>query len=329
MKTTVSSTDDQKKAPNDGNKPERIWPQILAIFTACMVPLTAGMLFTWSSPFIPKISSDKTNYDISEEEASYFTVIPPIAMIITSLLFSNLNDIFGRKPTMIINAIPYVIAWILAAVASNIWVFYASRVFSGIGDGFVFSSVPMYIAEISTPKVRGVWGNALTFFIYIGQLLIAIIGSYCSVKVSSYIGMCVPVLFIVIFLFMPESPYFYVMKGKFEEARSSLRWLRGIEDVEEDFLQIKADVERQMSEKGTWKDLFVIDSNRRALYAGFDIGIDVTALKWIPLTGMIIYVVFYSVGIGIVPTLMLGEAVFCKHKAKRPNRSLYRLWSSD
>ncbi|KAJ8971680.1 hypothetical protein NQ317_013998 [Molorchus minor] len=129
MKTTVSNTDDQKKAQNGGDRPERIWPQILAILTACML-LSPPACSSPELPVHPKISSDKTNYDISEEEASYFTVIPPIAMIITSLLFSNLNDIFGRKPTLIINAIPYLIAWILAAVASNIWVFYASRVFA-------------------------------------------------------------------------------------------------------------------------------------------------------------------------------------------------------
>ncbi|KAJ8971681.1 hypothetical protein NQ317_013999 [Molorchus minor] len=78
-----------------------------------------------------------------------------------------------------------------------------------------------------------------------------------------------------------------------------------------------------MSERGTWKRFIVIDSNRRALYAGiflrtsqqlgealyfyaeqYDIGIDVTALKWMPLTGMIIYVVFYSVVSCFVSTIV-------------------------
>ncbi|KAJ8930540.1 hypothetical protein NQ314_016653 [Rhamnusium bicolor] len=58
------------------------------------------------------------------------------------------------------------------------------------------------------------------------------------------------------------------MKGRFEEAKESLRRLRGKENIDDDFLSLKADVERQISESGTWKDLFTINSNRKALLAG-------------------------------------------------------------
>ncbi|KAJ8962535.1 hypothetical protein NQ318_000927 [Aromia moschata] len=358
--------------------------------------MTAGSLFSWSSPFIVKIINDKENYNITEEEASYFTVIPPLTMTVSTFLLSRLNDIIGRKPTMILLAVPYSMAFVLAAVAKNIWMFYASRMLAGIGDGLVFSTVPIYVGEVSTPKVRGVWGNALTFAIYLGQLLINIIGSYCSVAVSSYICISVPIAFVILSFYIPDSPYFYIMKGRFDEAKNALRKLRGVEDVEEVFLQLKSDVHRQMSETGTWKDLFYIDSNRRALFAGiflrasqqfagisafavytqyifaksggdlsaevssiilfgavcifnvvgaytldifgrrksyvvsifflwealyffveqFDVGIDVSSLNWVPLTGMLFYVVFYSVGIGIVPTLMLGELFSASIKSK-------------
>ncbi|KAJ8962517.1 hypothetical protein NQ318_000908 [Aromia moschata] len=374
---------------------------VLFPFSACILPLTAGFLYSWSSPFIVKITNDKENYNITEDEASYFTVIPPLAMAVTSFLLSRLNDIFGRKPTMYFIVVPYTVSLILAAVAKDVWVFYASRLFAGMGDGLVFSTVPMYIGEVSTPNVRGVWGNTLTFAIYLGQLGINVIGSYCSVAVTSYICICVPLVFLLLSFRVPESPYFYVMKGRFEEAKNSLRKLRGVEDVEEAFLQLKSDVHRQMSETGTWKDLFCVDSNRRALFGGiflrvsqqmagigaftmyaqyifaksggdlssevssiiffgaicifnvagaytvdifgrrksyivsiffcgvmhfiealyffaeqYDIGIDVTPLNWIPLTGLLFYVVFYSVGVGIVPTLMLGELFSASVKSK-------------
>ncbi|KAJ8962516.1 hypothetical protein NQ318_000907 [Aromia moschata] len=322
-------------------------------------------------------------------------------MVISPFLLSRLNDIIGRKPTMLVSALPYIAAFILAAVAKNIWVFYASRLFTGIGDGLVFSTVPMYIGEISTPKVRGAWGNALTFAIYLGQLLITIIGSYCSVEVTSYICICVPIAFLLLSFFIPESPYYHIMKGNFDAAKDTLRKLTGVEDVEEAFLQLKSDVHRQMSETGTWKDLFFVDSNRKALFAGVflrtsqqlsgigtfavytqyifaksggdlspevssiiffgvicifnlvgaytldifgrrksyivsisfggvvlfveafyffaeqhDIGINITSFNWIPITGMLLYVVFYSIGVGIVPTLMLGELFSASIKSK-------------
>ncbi|XP_030753897.1 facilitated trehalose transporter Tret1-2 homolog [Sitophilus oryzae] len=71
----------------------------------------------------------------------------------------------------------------------------------------------------------------------------------------------------MIFIWMPESPYYYVMKGQDEKASASLKWLLRKENFEPDFLQLKADVNRQISEKGTGSDLFTIKSNRRALAA--------------------------------------------------------------
>ncbi|XP_018561402.1 facilitated trehalose transporter Tret1-like [Anoplophora glabripennis] len=397
MKTTVAEKKNVEDIKSDG----QIWPQVLAIVVVCLVPFTVGLFFTWSSPFLLKITDDKSTYDISEEDGSYFTVIPPISMILTSIFFSNLNDKIGRKPTILINSVPHIMGWILTATATNVWMFYASRFFAGIGDGLMFASVPMYIGEISTPKVRGVWGNALTFAIYLGQFIITVTGSYCDVKQTSYICICFPLIHFVLFYFMPESPYFYIMKGRFQEARESLRWLRKKDDVEQDFLLLKADVERQMSESGTWKDLLTIKSNRKALFAGiflrasqqlggiatfavytqyifeksggnldpqvssmifigttcvlnllgaytldlfgrrlsyivslvcsgiilliesiyfyieqFETQIDIKFLNWIPITGMMVFVLFYSIGLGIVPTLMLGELFSTSVKAK-------------
>ncbi|KAJ8924067.1 hypothetical protein NQ315_006846 [Exocentrus adspersus] len=379
----------------------KIWPQVLAILVVCLIPLTCGILFSWTSPFIVKITKDKSNYDISEEEASYFTVIPPISMILTSILLSNLNDKIGRKPTILLIAVPHVTTWILCAVADNVWVFYASRFVTGIADGLMFASVPMYIGEISTPKVRGVWGNALTFAIYLGQFTVNVIGSYCDVKETSYICISIPVICFISFCFMPESPYFYIMKGKFEEAKTAIRKLKRKDDVEQDFILLKTDVDRQMSESATWKDLFTISSNRRAVCAGiflrasqqfggistfavytqyifaksggdlspevssmiffgaicalnlvgaytldlfgrrpsyivsliccgvvllveaiyfyieqYETQINISFLNWIPITGMMMYVIFYSIGLGIVPTLMLGELFSASIKTK-------------
>nr|CAH7766767.1 unnamed protein product [Callosobruchus chinensis] len=93
-------------------------------------------------------------------------------------------------------------------------------------------------------------------------------GFYFDVHQTAYICLVPGILFVIAFPFMPESPYYLLMKRRDDAAKDSLKRLLQKEDVEEDFLQLKADVKRQMSETGTWKDLFCIVANRKALFAG-------------------------------------------------------------
>nr|CAI5833402.1 unnamed protein product [Callosobruchus analis] len=227
-----------------------------------------GMLITWTSPYIPVLLQDKENYSISPEEASYLPSIAPLITTFTIPLLFTLPDRIGRKNTLLLAAVPYFITWILKAFATSIYVFYASRAFEGISDGLVFSALSMYAGEVSTPKVRGVWGNGITVFNYIGQFFINAIGPYLTIRQFSYLGMAIPVIFVVLFAMMPESPYYFLMKRRDDDARQSLQWLLCTSDVDAYLAQIKKDVQRQMAERGTWGELFTIKANRKAWMAG-------------------------------------------------------------
>lgn len=358
-------------------------------FLACISSFTCGILFSWPSQSIPIMISDDYPVDITLDEASYITVLPPIAAAISGIFFSKIMNSIGRKYSLLFICVPQLLSWILIAVANSIYIFYISRILAGIGDACAFSVLPAYVAEISTPKVRGMWGNVMVLSIYTGQLLINIVGSYCSIRDTAYIFISLPVIFAIVFSFMPESPYYQIMKGKEEEARETLKKLLRQEDVEDDLKQMVFDVKRQISEPGKFKDLFVISSNRKALlvaafirgaqqfggissfavYSQYifeqaNIGIDpntaaivynlmilvtnfiftftldklgrrlamiiscfgctivlamltiyfwlatvldLSDINWFPVFGMLLYVVFYAIGLGIVPTLILGE----------------------
>lgn len=231
--------------------------------------------------------------------------------------------------------------------------------------------------------------------------MINVIGGYATIKQAAVICLCFPVLFLCTFALNPESPYYCIMKGEKDRARRVLQILRQTENVEAEMLQLESDVRRQMSEPGTWKDLFMIKSNRRALLAGMalrwfqqlcgisvyavyaqyifqeaggsyspiqsaiifqgaitvgnvicgffldKIGrrsatisslfccalvltgeatyfyislkhpeVDLSHFQWMPLAGMLIFVPVFSFGLGIVPTLMLGELFSTSIKGK-------------
>lgn len=297
-------------------------------------------------------------------------------------------------------AIPQFLSWILIASAENVYIFYLSRFFTGIGEAALFGALPTYIGEISEPHVRGSWGNIVSISIYLGQFMINVVGGYCTIRTTAVIFGCIPVIHIILMAFVPESPYFYLMRNDVKEARKSLKRLRWMKDVEKELLRLTDDVNRQVSESGTFKDLFVIPTNRKALlisiairgcqqlsglsafavytqyifdqagghlsstmsaiiftaalvlsisgfafivdrfgrkplmifsnftcfvvllivatyfYIAQETEIDISHLKWIPLAGMVSYIILCSSGLGILPTLMLGELFSASIKAK-------------
>ncbi|XP_056630172.1 facilitated trehalose transporter Tret1-like [Diorhabda sublineata] len=380
---------------------EKSWPQVIAILTASLVGFTSGYLYAWPSPFLLKISQDNVTYNISEEQASYFAVCHSLGMLVLPILISPVVNIFGRKKTLLIAELPMVTSLLMKAFVTDVWLLYLARFLAGSADAIVFAGLPVYIGEVSTPKVRGIWGNSFIIAVFTGQFIINVVGSYCSVADTSYIGLVIPVLFPFLFYFVPESPYYLIMRGKEEEARQSLRFLRGKQHVQVELDALITSVKEEMQLKGSWADLIKIKANRKALIAGLFLRtsqlltgvyvfmsytqfifekaggsisyqtsaiiytgltvfmylcsayaskligrrkaymsslllagiivlseavyfyidsvytyIDLEPIKWFPLVGMLSFVVVSSFGVGIIPTLMLGELFATSVKSK-------------
>lgn len=117
--------------------------------------------------------------------------------------------------------------------------------------------------------------------------------------------MCLPLPIIfafLVWLVLPESPYQLVKDSRDEEALRSLQWLRRKSNVEKEFLSIKADVQRQMSETGKWKDLLLIKSNRKAVLAGLFLRFS-QVMSGINLLNSYTQVVFQKAGGSINPQI--------------------------
>lgn len=235
---------------------------------ACIASFNFGMLFTWPSPAIPVLLSKEGEFRFTLEQCSYLPVISAATSMVATPMFGWMCDKIGRKLTILTMLITQSAAFLFAAYAKTIYMFYLSRVFSGLSDACVFVAIPTYVGEVSTPKVRGAWGNALSLYCYVGQAVISAIAGYNTIRTGALISLIFPLIFAVTFSFMPESPYYLMMRKKRDEAYKALQKLRRLKDVDLEMKQIEADVNRQMSETGTWKDLFTIKSNRKALCAG-------------------------------------------------------------
>jgi len=144
------------------------------------------------------------------------------------IIAGGMADKYGRKPGLIFAAAIFCLSSLSMAISPSLTFFIASRFFAGIGVGMASMLSPMYIAEISPPKVRGrmVAINQLT--IVLGQVIthfenfqLRDIGPNAW-RWMFGLGMIPSFLFLVGVLFVPESPRWLLRAGREDDSRKVL-----------------------------------------------------------------------------------------------------------
>lgn len=84
-----------------------------------------------------------------------------------------------------------------------------------------------YVAEISTPKLRGILAATGSFCIILGIFSQFLMGLFIDWRTITLLSTLAPILAILLLFFVPESPHWLILKKRDEEAKKSLMWLRG------------------------------------------------------------------------------------------------------
>ncbi|KAJ3651076.1 hypothetical protein Zmor_017137 [Zophobas morio] len=243
------------------------WPQVLVAFIATIATFTTGLHVGWPAPSLPQLFSEEYPFDVSAEEGSYITIIGNLGAFFGSFIGNFILDKIGRRRCSIIIAFPQIISFLLIILSYQVMeLLYVGRFVGGLAEGMVNTIIVIYVAEIAEPSIRGILGMMTAIAWYSGILFANVVGSYLTIRTTASIFIAFPVLFIVLFWRMPESPYYLLMKNENEEAQHVLKFLLRKPNVNDDLTKLQVDVDRQMSETGTFRDIFTIDSNRRAFF---------------------------------------------------------------
>ncbi|KAF5271845.1 hypothetical protein FQA39_LY07985 [Lamprigera yunnana] len=224
-----------------------------------------GMQYGWTAPVIPILESPESPFSIDETDVVWLENIYMLGGLAGLPITIFSVDKFGRKNSILIAAVQNVIAWILIAFGTSVEYYYAARFLTGIAGDVAFVSAPMYIGEIADQKIRGFLGSCIYLMMLVGILVVYSVAPFVSIPISSAVGCSFLIVQLLSFPFMPESPYYLLLKNKQDRARKSLQWLRSTIDVEKELEEISAAVERQNTERGRPIDLLIVNSNRKAL----------------------------------------------------------------
>lgn len=92
----------------------------------------------------------------------------------------------------------------------------AARVLAGAGGTGAMLVAPLYAAEVSNPRCRGILGSIAVLAINAGILFAYTVGAYTEYHTFLWILLAVPVAYFVCFLWMPETPIHLVKRGRDE-----------------------------------------------------------------------------------------------------------------
>ncbi|NXN29321.1 GTR8 protein, partial [Nycticryphes semicollaris] len=200
----------------------------LAAFAALLGPLSFGFVLGYSSPVIPelrKINDPKLRLDSSQ--ASWFGSVVTLGAAAGGLLGGYLVDKVGRKPSLMLCSIPYVFGYVVIISAQNIWMLYFGRVLTGLASGITSLVVPVYISEVSHPKVRGMLGSCVQLMVVTGILGAYVAGITLKWRWLAVLSSFPPCIMLLFMSFMPETPRFLLHQNKHSEAIAALSFLRG------------------------------------------------------------------------------------------------------
>ncbi|KAK3914935.1 Facilitated trehalose transporter Tret1 [Frankliniella fusca] len=193
---------------------------------ASMAALAGGTTFAWTSPALPLLMQPGSPVPLTEDEGSWVSAVLPLGAAFGAPPASYLAQRSGRKAAVLSLAAPFLVSWALVLGTRSALGLYVARLLAGVAVGGVCVACPVYVAEVAEDEVRGACGALLQVMFAGGMLFAYAVGAAGDYVLLASACAAVPVLFLALFAWMPETPAALLDAGGEEEAARSLRWLR-------------------------------------------------------------------------------------------------------
>ncbi|QKX57101.1 uncharacterized protein TRUGW13939_04209 [Talaromyces rugulosus] len=214
---------------------------------------------------------------LSSNQASLANSGMPLGAVAGALILSPSNEYLGRRNSIILSCILYTIGAAFEAGAINFGMMFAGRFILGTGVGLEGGTVPIYVAECISSKVRGNLVSLYQLNIAFGEILgyavaamfVSVDGNWRYVLGSSLVF---STIMLIAMFFLPESPRYLMLKNRELEAFVVWKKIRGFDSYESkaEFLGMKETVSVENDGQGStnkypWMDFFTNPRARRAI----------------------------------------------------------------
>ena len=249
-------------------------PVTMKAYLMCAFSAFGGIFFGYDSGYIggvmampyfiehfePISEEFKDNRDIfilSSWKRSLITSILSAGTFFGAIIAGDLADFIGRRTTIIAGCAILIVGVVLQTISTGLALLAVGRLVAGFGVGFVTAIIILYMSEVAPKKVRGAIVAGYQFCVTLGILLASCVNYATQNRDDSgsyRIPTSVQILWALTLgaglFFLPESPRYFVKRGKLDKATKALSRLRGepegSEYIQQELAEIIANHEHEL-----------------------------------------------------------------------------------
>src|SRR5437764_6740846 len=217
------------------------------VIALCCVAAIGGFLFGFDSGVINGTVDALAKAFRTDAAGTGFAVASVLlGCAVGAFGAGRLADSFGRRPTMLLNAILFLVTAVATGAANSAAFFIAVRITAGVAIGGGSVLAPMYIAEVAPAHMRGRLASLQQMAIVVG-LFSAFLSNAILARVAGgaseifwfgaptwrwmfWMEAGPAVAFLLGSITIPESPRYLVFVGKHERARKVFARIGGDAD---------------------------------------------------------------------------------------------------
>ncbi len=268
-------------------------PNRLYVIRTALIVALGGFLMGFDASVISGVVKFiEPEFNLTKLQLGWSVSSLTLTATLAMMLAGPLSDRFSRKSILVVASILYAISAVSSALAPSFWFLVVARMIGGLGVGASLIIAPMYIAEISPPKMRGQMVSFNQLNIVIG-ISVAFFTNYLILQLGQsdagwtqtlgfaehnwrwMLGLeTLPaILYFAGLFFVPKSPRWLLMHGREQEALPIMEMAVGNVAAMQELSEIqKSMAEEANKEKGSIKDLFV-PAMRLVITIGIVVGV--------------------------------------------------------
>lgn len=201
------------------------------------------------------------DFDLSSGQQEVVATATVIGEIVGAAAGGWLANAIGRKKSMVLVAIAYAVFALLGAASVSTTMLIAARLLLGLTIGVSVVVVPVFVAESAPAAVRGsllvAYGLATVVGIIAGYLIAYLLAGTQNWRWMLGLAAIPAVLVAVLLARVPDTARWYLLKGRLDDARRTLRRVDpDAADAESELAEISAALaEEQQAHVGVLREM--------------------------------------------------------------------------